>query len=365
MGKINPALWPVQGKADWVIAPLRTGARLRVGLDVGGTKIAAVILDEDAKILARVRRSTKHGVPGLLQSVISAIEELLEQVGASASNLAAIGMGIPGLVDRDKGVVQHAVNLGIGDESLDMRAALRDRFPTAAVSVDNDLNVGALGAAALLDLGDVDLAYLAIGTGLAAGFVLQGEPRAGANGAAGEIGHIPVDPFGEKCACGQRGCLETIVSGTAIGRRWATTNSRPAPAALFAEAERGNKDAIRVRDEFAAGVAAAIRLVALSVDVDVIILGGGVSELGEPLLAVTQKALRAQARGSQLLESLRLEDRVRLLPSGSAAAAIGAALLGRGLSDPVPTLADVQKLPRLNQSSAATAPHGDAATINS
>lgn len=328
--------------ASLASAPLRTEARLRVGLDVGGTKIAAVILDEDGKILARVRRSTKHGISGLLQSVVSAIDELLESANASASRLKSIGLGIPGLVDAEAGVVQHAVNLGIGEDTLDMRAALKEHFPAAQVSVDNDLNVGALGAAALLDLGDVDLAYLAIGTGLAAGFVLRGEPRSGAHGAAGEIGHIPVDPFGEKCACGQRGCLETVVSGTAIGRHWPTTNSRPAPAALFAEAEKGNPQAIKVRDEFASGLAAAIRLIALSVDVDVVILGGGVSELGEPLLAVVQKALRAQARGSRLLESLKLDERVRLLPPGSAAAAIGAALLGSGLSDTVPTLAESQ-----------------------
>ncbi|HLR55994.1 MAG TPA: ROK family protein [Actinomycetales bacterium] len=323
-------------------APLRTGARLRVGLDIGGTKIAAVLLDEEAHIVARVRRSTRHGMPGLLQSVTSAIEELLEIAGGAASQLKSIGLGIPGLVDAAAGIVQHAVNLGIGEEGLDMRAALQEKFPAAQVYVENDLNVGALGAVALLDLGKIDLAYLAIGTGLAAGFVLQGKPRSGANGAAGEIGHIPVDPFGEKCACGQRGCLETVVSGTAIARKWSTTNSRPAPAALFAEAARGNTEAIKVRDEFAVGVAAAIRMVALSMDVDVIVLGGGVSELGKPLLDVVQEALRAQARGSRLLESLRLDKRIELLPPGSAAAAIGAALLGSGLADTVPILANAQ-----------------------
>lgn len=94
-------------------APLRAGARLRVGLDVGGTKIAAIILDEDARIIARVRRSTKHGTAGLLQSIISAIEELLESAHASALQIKSIGLGIPGLVDAEAGVVQHAVNLGV------------------------------------------------------------------------------------------------------------------------------------------------------------------------------------------------------------------------------------------------------------
>lgn len=346
-------------------APLRTGARLRVGLDVGGTKIAAIILDEDAKILARVRRSTKHGVSGLLHSVISAIEELLEISNASASNLKTIGMGIPGLVDAEAGVVQHAVNLGIGDESVDMRSALTERFPSAQVFVENDLNVGALGAAALLDLGDVDLAYLAIGTGLAAGFVFKGVPRSGPRGAAGEIGHIPVDPFGEKCACGQRGCLETIVSGTAIARHWSTTESRPAPAVLFEEADKGNAAAVKVRNEFVAGVASAIRMIALSVDVDTVVLGGGVSELGAPLLSLVEEALRTQARGSRLLESLELDRHVQLLPAGSAVAAVGAALLGSGLSDTVPTLEAAQALRGGGVPSAPAPRAGDAAPINS
>lgn len=351
--------------ASLTSAPLNTEARLRVGLDVGGTKIAAVLLDEDAKIIARVSRSTRHGAAGLLQSVVSAIEELLESANAYASQLKSIGVGIPGLVDPKAGIVQHAVNLGLEEDSLNLRAALHERFPAARISIDNDLNVGALGAAALLDLGDVDLAYLAIGTGLAAGFILRGVPRAGAYGAAGEIGHIPVDPFGEKCACGQRGCLETIVSGTAIARHWPTTNSRPAAAALFGEAERGNPQAIKVRDEFATGVAAAIRLIALSVDVDVIILGGGVSELGAPLLEVVKTALRAQTRGSRLLESLKLDERVRLLPPGSAAAAIGAALLGGGLSESVPTLAESQGPRGVGHSSAGTNWQTDSAAIKS
>src|SRR5690625_1137795 len=253
--------------ASLASAPLRTEARLRVGLDVGGTKIAAILLDEDAKILARVSRSTRHGAAGLLQSVVSAIDELLESANASASQLKSIGVGIPGLVDPKAGIVQHAVNLGMEEDSLNLRAALHERFPAARISIDNDLNVGALGAAALLDLGEVDLAYLAIGTGLAAGFILRGEPRAGAYGAAGERGPAPVDPFGGQLAGGQRGGLDPIVCGPAIPRHWPTPSARPAPAALCGEAERGEPQAIRGRDEFATGVSAAIRLISLSVDV--------------------------------------------------------------------------------------------------
>ena len=116
-----------------------------------------------------------------------------------------IGIGIPGIVDRDRGTVSHAVNLGLGGDWFPLAGRLADRTG-ATVVVENDLNAATWGAHVLS--GADDLAYLALGTGLAAGFVLSGTLRRGAHGAAGEIGHVPVDPDGPLCSCGQRGCLE-------------------------------------------------------------------------------------------------------------------------------------------------------------
>lgn len=315
---------------------------MRIGLDVGGTKIAALAIDDDGSIVARVRRTTGHGEKEVLTSIIGATEELLESASAPVGAIRHIGLGIPGLVDAEEGTVRHAVNLRIGEEPFEIRRLLSEHFGGAPVSVDNDLNVGALGAAALLGYENVDLAYLAIGTGLAAGIVLHGEPRTGAHGATGEIGHIPVNPMGERCPCGQRGCLETVASGTALTRKWPTSNSQPAPAALFREAQRGNAEAQKVKAEFIGGVVQAVQMTALSIDVDIAILGGGVSELGEPLLTAVQEELRARARESHLLATLNLADKVQLLPPGSAAAAVGAAILGREKTDTVPSLKDAQ-----------------------
>jgi len=175
--------------------------------------------------------------------------------------------------------VTHALNLGL--EGLELGAHLTDRFGRP-VRVDNDVNAAALGAYHLLGHTG-SLAYLNLGTGLAAGFVLDGALWRGSRGAAGEIGHIPIDPAGPMCHCGQRGCLEVVASGSAIARAWPTDDPRPA-SALFASAAAGDPSAVEVRRRLVEHVAAAVRLLVLTVDVDRIVIGGGLSSLGGPLL---------------------------------------------------------------------------------
>jgi predicted NBD/HSP70 family sugar kinase len=178
-----------------------------------------------------------------------------------------------------------------------------------------------------------DLVYLSIGTGLAAGLVLNGRLRRGTHGAAGEIGHVPVDPAGAWCQCGQRGCLETVASGSGLAAAWPSQDAPPAQA-VFAAAAAGHAGARVVRDAFVAGVAEAVRLLALAVDPDVVVLGGGVAHLGEPLRAVVAEALATQARSSAFLTSLDLASRVRVVGE-EPVAAIGAAMLGG--DHPAPT----------------------------
>jgi predicted NBD/HSP70 family sugar kinase len=173
-----------------------------------------------------------------------------------------------------------------------------------------------------------DLAYLALGTGLAAGFVLSGTLRRGVHGAAGEIGHVPVDPAGALCSCGQRGCLELRASGSALSAAWPVQGKVPPAEALFAAAAAGNQEAVAARGRFAAGVADAIRMLALAVDPAAIIIGGGVAHVGEPLLTAVTMALRDQAAASPFLAALGLADRLRLLPGQLPVGAIGAALIG-------------------------------------
>jgi predicted NBD/HSP70 family sugar kinase len=313
---------------------------LLAGLDIGGTKTLAVavsVLDDslvagasavvEGSIVATVRRATRGG-DEVHSSVTETLAELAEAAGVPVDGFAAVGLGIPGLVDREAGTVRHAVNLRLGDEPLALADHVGD-VARAPVVVDNDVNVAAVGAASALGCPG-DLAYLSVGTGVAAGFVLGGRIRQGAHGAAGEIGHLPVDPGGPLCECGQRGCLEAVASGTAIAKRWpAAGGAASAASALLAAAAVGDGVAAEVRDEVAAYLAGAVALIAQTVDPQIIVLGGGVAEAGAPLLDAVVDALHARAERSPVLAALDLAGRVALVPEGVPAGALGAALQAR------------------------------------
>jgi glucokinase len=313
---------------------------LLAGLDIGGTKTLAVAVSVPAatvagapavvegSIVATVRRATRGGPEEVRTSVVETLADLAAAAGVPVDGFAAVGMGIPGLVDREAGTVRHAVNLGLGEEPLAVADHVAD-LARAPVVVDNDVNVAAVGAASALGCPG-DLAYLSVGTGVAAGFVLGGRIRQGAHGAAGEIGHLPVDPGGPLCECGQRGCLEAVASGTAIASRWPSAGgAASAASALLAAAAAGDGVATEVRDEVAAYLAGAVALIAQTVDPQIIVLGGGVAEAGAPLLDAVVDALHARAARSPVLAALDLAGRVALVPEGVPAGALGAALLAR------------------------------------
>lgn len=309
--------------------PLPSGPGSAVGLDIGGTKVLAAYLGPDGAVHESLRLPTVRGPQGVVASAARAVREVLRRAGVDAADVDGVGVGVPGLVDPDDGSVTHAVNLGIEGGRFALADALSTELGGVPVRVDNDLNVAALGASHVRGGDGADLAFLALGTGLAAGIVLGGELRRGVSGAAGEIGHIPIDPQGPPCACGQRGCVEVYASGSALSARWPARHGRPAPAELFEAAAAGDPEAVRVKAEFADAVASAVRILELTVDVRHVVLGGGVSALGQPLLDAVREALDAQSSSSPFLSSLRLAERVSLAPADVPVAAVGAALVGR------------------------------------
>jgi glucokinase len=193
---------------------------VRVGIDIGGTKTVGVLLDTDGAVVEKHRMPTGYGNAEVAATAIAVVDELAARSTMSSSGFTSIGIGIPGVVDGRSGEVSHAVNLGL--TRLSLRDELAPRFP-AHVAVENDVNAAAVGVWHLLDDPSIEsMAYLNLGTGLAAGLVLDGRLRRGARGIAGEIGHIPVDPEGPPCACGQSGCLERV--------RWAPSSRPPTRA---------------------------------------------------------------------------------------------------------------------------------------
>jgi predicted NBD/HSP70 family sugar kinase len=309
-----------------------SGAQLRVGIDIGGTKTDAVAIDADGRVAHELRLPTGFGDDAVLATSVAAVEGLARAAGRTLESFTSIGIGVPGTVDVASGRVEHAVNLGLS--GLDLGRELEARLGRR-VHVENDVNAAALGAFSLLGrTASQSMAYLNLGTGLAAGLVLGGRLWRGSRGVAGEIGHIPVDPAGPLCPCGQRGCLELMASGSAIARQWPTDEPKPVRA-LFAAADAGDTLAIEVRARLVDNVAAAVRLLVLTVDVDDVVIGGGLSSLGDVLLGEVRGVLERWAADSEFLASLQLPDRVALVPDGFNAAAIGAALVGEAAADPV------------------------------
>ena len=298
---------------------------MRVGIDIGGTKTDAVAIHPDGRIAQQLRLPTGFGPEAVLETAVTAVTQLAALCETTIDGFASIGIGIPGAVDNGTGRVTHAVNLGL--DGLDLGAELSARLGRP-VRIENDVNAAAIGAFHLLEKDPShSMAYLNLGTGLAAGLVLGGELWRGSRGTAGEIGHIPVDPNGPECPCGQRGCLEMVASGSAIARQWPTDDARPARA-LFAAAASGDPRAIDIKRRFVENVAAAVRVLVLTVDVDSVVIGGGLSSLGTSLLSDIVVVLEGWEHASPFLASIELSRRMQLVPADFPAAAVGAALVG-------------------------------------
>jgi glucokinase len=299
-----------------------TGQELRVGVDIGGTKTEAVLVDAAGAVVNTLRIPTGWGPDEVVASAIAAVTGV---AGDALASIRSIGVGIPGTVDAASGVVSHAMNLGV--ERLELGSTLAQHFGMP-VRVENDVNAAALGAFHLTaQPATASIAYLNLGTGLAAGLVLRGELWRGARGAAGEIGHVLVDPAGPLDLDGQRGGLEVVASGSGIARQWAQGSDNAVTAVLDA-ADAGDERAIEIRQRLFDGVAASVRILVLTVDVEHVIIGGGLAGLGPRLMDGVSAVIAGWEAQSPFIASLDLRGRLQLVPAGTPVAALGAAHLG-------------------------------------
>lgn len=306
----------------------------RVGVDVGGTNIRASLFAPDGTCFASAYRSSCHGNEAVIRAICETIRDAQEtaitdacQNGHSLPTIAGIGIGIPGTVDSRTGTVQNAVNLGI--ENCDLGAQISRHFGVPT-TVENDVNVAAIGASLLFTHDAGSLAYLNLGTGVAAGFIADGHVMHGFAGLAGEIGHIQIDPAGPVCACGQRGCLEAMISGSALERVWPVEKGWPGidlfqTASRTGTREQRGERAQKVRDDYCAHLFQAIEIIALSVDPQLIIIGGGVSHIGDPLMEGLNETIRQRENDSAFVRSLHLQTRIVLAPTDVDIARLGAA----------------------------------------
>ena len=313
---------------------------LTVGVDIGGTKLLAVAATEKGEIVAQRRQPTASGPEAILSAISSVVDDLL----ATEPDIRAVGVGLPGLVDLN-GVVHYAPNLP-GFVGVPAREHLAARCPVPVV-VDNDANVAALGEVLHgAARGRREVLVVTLGTGIGGGLIVNGEEYRGGHGMAAEIGHFTVDPAGPVCACGERGHWEAIASGSALGRRardWAARGDAPTVLALTngdvaavtghevgQAAAAGAADGRAILTEHARDVALGLGGLINILDPEVVVISGGLIDLGDYLLGPLRAAL------PDYVEAAARRPMPPVLPAalGDQAGAVGAAALARTLLPP-------------------------------
>jgi glucokinase len=306
-----------------------------VGVDVGGTKIAAGVVDEQGTVLEQTRLpSPKDDAEELRSAIVGVVEEF-----RSRHEVAAVGIGAAGFVRANRRGMLFAPHLVWGDDPL--ADVLQDRLGLPVV-MENDGNAAAwaefvFGAGA----GVPDQMTVALGTGVGGGLILGGELYRGGQGVAAEVGHIGLVRDGRPCKCGRRGCLEQYASGSALSsdaRQAAREGRAPAlleraggdPDAVTGQmvtelAEAGDPAAVALFGELGAALAVGIATLVAVLDPDLVLVGGGVSQAGELLLRPTRAALSEEITG----RGHRPEPELRLAALGNDAGLIGAADLAR------------------------------------
>jgi glucokinase len=283
--------------------------RVLAGIDIGGTAIKAALLNLDGDILLKESLPTpvEQGEDGVLTRIAEMVEELLARQGLTKASLAGIGVGVPGPVEEETGMVYQAVNLGWTQTPLKEKL---ERLSGVPVYVDNDANNAALGEMWRgAGQGAKDLVMVTLGTGVGGGVIINGKVVHGVRGVGGEIGHITMEPQGgPPCNCGKTGCLETYASATAIIREGILAAQEGESTALanilrqngtltakdvFDAAKAGDPGARKVVEKAAHYLGLGLSHIANLLNPSKIVIGGGVSAAGEFLLErVRQSFLR-------------------------------------------------------------------------
>jgi glucokinase len=267
---------------------------LVIGVDVGGTSVKGALLDSDGLEYGDGEWPTpRHlGTDAVIATIIRAIVELRARV-PEAARLRAVGLVVPGVVDAQQGIAVYAAN--IGWQQLPLRKLVADAVDLPVV-LDHDVRAAGLAELAWgAGRGLQEILFVALGTGVAAAVITKGRVSAGATGRAGELGHIPVFPEGDWCACGQRGCTETYASGAALSRRYsAASGRRDVPAKeVIRRAGAGDPVAEGVFNDAITALGRALVNYVLLMDPEIILIGGGAAASGAALLQPLTREVQA------------------------------------------------------------------------
>ncbi len=314
---------------------------LRIGIDLGGTNIAAGLVDDRLHVVDRmsVKTNAPRPMEGIIADMVRMTRELCARNGLSASELDGVGVGVPCTANQQNGCMEDANNLGIDDAPLIGPLSEQLGVP---VHFDNDANAAAWGEYVTGGYAEDSFLMMTIGTGIGGGIILDGKIWAGINGAAGEFGHMTLRMGGEPCSCGRRGCFEAMASANALiaQARDAMKDSPDSALWTLCGGDIANVEAKTVFDAAAAGDQTAGALIDAYTTIlaegaanlinifapAVLCVGGGVSRAGEALMKpLREKTARLicskNAKRSTVITAAKLDNDAGI---------VGAALLGMG-----------------------------------
>jgi len=322
------------------MAGLGTGPPV-VGIDLGGTKILAGVVSAENRILGRGKRPTpaKEGAQAILETIFGCVQDALTEARVTSTEIAAVGVGSPGPLNPETGVILFSANLNVQNFALGPDLAGKLNRP---VLVHNDVRVGGYGEFRLgAGRGFENIIVAFVGTGIGGCLIQHGQVVSGSTGNAGEIGHIVLKAGGPKCGCGARGCMEALASKTAIARRIDKAIRKGIPTILRDKLSKKSgrlksgelAAAFSIGDPVALGeVHRAAHFLGLGLGSlmnvlgpEIVIIGGGVTgALGEPFVDL----VRTSARRQSLVDH---ETPIKIVRAGLGddAGILGAALLAR------------------------------------
>ncbi len=311
-----------------------------LGIDLGGTNIAAGIVNEQMELVYKtsIPTNAKSGAETVIQRMAEVANKVMEGAKVSVDEVKSIGIGSPGSIDPERGMVIYANNLDFYD--LPMAEMLGEYFPGKPIYVENDANVAAwaeakCGAAA----GVRDSVTITLGTGVGGGMVIIGKLYSGFNHAGAEMGHIVIKEGGRPCTCGRKGCWEAYASVTGLikttqehmeanldSMMWKIAGSLDKVNGLtsFDAMRKGDEEAKKVVDEYLHSVATGLVDIINVLQPEVLCIGGGISKEGDYLL----KPIKEHAEREMYARYNKVRTEIRIAKLGNDAGIIGAALLG-------------------------------------
>ncbi len=311
-----------------------------LGIDVGGTNISVGIVNEKGELIAKLSTPTMNGrnSDDILDDMASLCFRLCQEQEIDMEDINSIGIGLPGLMDKKKGILKYANNLNFYNVNVIKEMKTRTSLP---VYIENDANCAALGENTCgASKGEKNVIYITLGTGVGAGIIINGKIFDGSFGGGGEAGHMVIVANGEECTCGRKGCWESYASASALMREGRIAAAKYPNCEIynlvdgniklvdaktvFDAADLGDKIALEIIDRYIEYVAIGLVNLINIFQPQSVVIGGGICAQGDKVIEPVTKIIEERVYGGEL------KTKVSVATLGNDAGIVGAAMLGKG-----------------------------------